>query len=96
MAWVPSIPDVEKWTRHFKLMAEGKLPPPRNGYYEVRDLPKKEEKPEKHKKTKVIVNYVTPTAGALARAKSELKLEKLQKQYDMNGGGKNPKKTKYL
>ena len=70
MTWVPYIPDVEKWTKHFKLMAQGKLQPTRNGMYIVGDQQGGVQEPE------VRINYVTPTEAAVSRAKSQLKRER--------------------
>jgi len=67
--WVPHHIDVEKWTRHFQLMAQGKLRPNHNGMWIVGDHQGGQAPPS------VKLNYVTPTAAAVARAQSEMKME---------------------
>ena len=66
MAWVPYVPDIHKWTNHFKRMAEGKIHPNRNGVYLVGDQGGGIPTPD------IKINYVTPTAAAVDRAKSQL------------------------
>ena len=59
--------EVEKWKRHFRLMAEGKLRPNHKGHYIVNDVQygSGSREPE--------IRFVTPLAQTVELAKSELK-----------------------
>ena len=96
--WVPNHVDVDKWTKHFKLMAQGKLRPNRNGMWIVGDHQGGQSQPT------IKLNYVTPTAAAVQRAESEMKRQQ-EAQKPIRGppvkrvgkksirGGKNTKKA---
>jgi hypothetical protein len=62
--------DVEKWTKHFRRMAEGKLRKDPKGYYVV-DQTGGTIKPE--------ITVVSPVQQAVNLAKSELKEQKVNK-----------------
>ena len=62
--------DVEKWTKHFRKMAEGKLRKDPKGYYVV-DQTGGTIKPE--------ITVVSPVQQAVNLAKSELKEQKVNK-----------------
>ena len=59
--------EVEKWKKHFALMAEGKVRPNHKGHYVVEDkqVGSGSREPE--------IKFVTPIAQAVELAKSELK-----------------------
>ena len=62
--------DIEKWTKHFRKMAEGKLRKDPKGYYVV-DQTGGTIKPE--------ITVVSPVQQAVNLAKSELKEQKVNK-----------------
>ena len=84
--WVPHQVDVDKWTKHFKLMAAGKLRPNHNGMWIVGDHQGGQAPPS------IKLNYVTPTADAVARAQSEMKRQR-QTQKSIRGRKKPVKRV---
>lgn len=74
MQWVPYIPNIDKWVRHFEDISAGRVRPDYKGRYIVgsgshnRTVPPSQE----HKPT---VKLVTPVAQAVEMARSELERE---------------------
>ncbi|OOZ37151.1 hypothetical protein BOW52_10360 [Solemya elarraichensis gill symbiont] len=62
--------EVEKWKKHFQLMAEGKLGSSATGKFVV------DSNQRGGNSSKPIVNFVTPLAQALELAKSEIREKK--------------------
>lgn len=94
MPWVPYIPNIDKWVRHFEDISAGRDRPDQKGRYIVgttcsgfhnRAEPSSQEQ-------KPTVKLVTPVAQAVEMARSELKRE----QDNSLNGDKSIRKKRTL
>ena len=78
--------DLEKWRRHFRLMAEGKLKPDRNGKYTVGTIQRGEGS-----NLEARIKMITPLEAALERVRSEMKRKKRKRGNDRMKGSRMKK-----